>query len=98
MSDDEFLSIYAMLNRRHTEIAGGGVGLRSLHAGGMILFARHTRKLIEEWEVEVARRAKASAENARREEECVRTDFGADSYDKLTPDYEHGLDFGDTMD
>ena len=78
-------------------IAGGSVGLKSLHAGGIIAFARNTRAVIEQWETEVARRAKAEAENARRIEECVREDFGADDYDNLTPDHMHGLDFGETI-
>jgi hypothetical protein len=93
MTNDEFRDLYAMLDARHKAVAGDHVGLSSLHPGGLIMFSRNIRKLLEQWEIEVARRAKAEAENARRTEECVRDDFGADAYDSLTPDYQHGLDF-----
>lgn len=97
MTNDEFRDIYAMLDARHKRVSGLPQGLSSLHPGGMIIFARHVRTLIEQWETEVARRAKAAAENARSTEEHVRNDFGADAYDKLDPDHLHGLDFRDTL-
>lgn len=95
MTNDEFRDIYGMLDARHRSISGAG--LTSLHPGGMITFARHVRAVIEEWETEVARRAKAAAENARSTEQHVRADFGADAYDKLVPEHAYGLEFGDTI-
>lgn len=95
MTNDEFRALYAMLDSQHRERTD--VKLASLHPGGMIMFARKIRAELEQWESEVARRAKAAAENARQTEVCVRSDFGADEYDKLQPDYEHGLDFGGTI-
>lgn len=93
MTNDEFRDLYLMLDARHRAVAGNDVGLRSLHPGGLIVFSRHIRKKLEQWEIEVARRAKAEAENARNTEECVRKDFGEVAYDKLEPDHLHGLNF-----
>ena len=97
MTNDDFRSLYAMLNEQHKKVAGDHVGLKSLHAGGIITFSRRVRADLEAFEVEVARRAKAAAENARNTEECVRSDFGAEAYDALTPDHMHGLEFGETI-
>lgn len=38
MTNDEFLGLYAMLDGHHRAIGGDHFGLKSLHAGGMILF------------------------------------------------------------
>ena len=97
MTNQDFRDLFHMLDAHLKATAGTAVGFSSMHAGAMIMFSRHVRKQLEQWEIEVARRAKAEAESARMLERCVRDDFGADAYDKLDPDHAHGLHFGDTM-
>ncbi len=97
MTNEDFRNLFLMLDAHYTATPGQHVGLARLHAGGMITFSRHVRKQLEQWEIEVARRAKAAAEDARNLEQQVRDDFGADAYDKLEPDYVNGLRVGEAM-
>ena len=97
MDNGEFSDLYGMLDAKHKRVAGDHAGFKSLHPGGIITFARHVRSRIEQFEIEVARRAKAAAENARSTEEHVRADFGPEAYDKLEAEYRFGLDFGNTF-
>ena len=92
MTADEFNELRLMLDTLMQK--RNDMKLSSLHAGGMIMFSRKVRDCLTQWEIEVARRAKAEAIRSKQTEECTRRDFGEDAYDTLDPDHAHGLDFG----
>lgn len=95
MSNDDFRVLYAMLDRLHERRTG--VSLSSLHAGGLYIFSKKVRADLEQFEVEVISRAKAAAENAASLAETIRDDVGRDAWDAAQPNYENGLEFGDTI-